>query len=76
MERSSGQHPTDTTEQDSTEKDEEYQSDSDQDSDVVNLLDDVKAEQFREFDPEVKDPQSWQPPPSVVKYLEKHFNKP
>jgi len=39
------------------------------------LLDDVEAEQFREFYPEVKDPQSWQPPPSVVKYLEKHFNK-
>jgi len=54
---------------------EEYQSDSDQDSDVVNLLDDGEAEQFCEFEPEVKDPQSWQPPPSVVKYLEKHFNK-
>ena len=73
VERPSGQHVADSADQDDMV--EEGQSDSDQESDVVSLLDDIEAEQFREFDPEVKDPKSWQPPSTVIKYLDKHFNK-
>ena len=66
------QHITNSTKFD---KEKQSESESDEESDVVNLLNDVEAEQFRDFDPEVKDPQKWQPPPSVVKHLDKHFNK-
>ena len=34
----------------------------------VDLLEEGKADQFR-------DPKKWQPPPSVVNYLNKYFNK-
>ena len=52
---------------------EEVQSELEED--VISLLEDGEAEQFREFDLEVKDPQRQELPPSVVNYLSKHFNK-
>ena len=41
---------------------EEVQSELEDEQDIVSLLEEGEAEQFWEFDPEVKDPQRWQPP--------------
>ena len=57
------------------DRDESDGEQSDSEQEVVSLLDNEEAQQFRDFDPEIKDPQKWQPPSAVVKYLGKHFNK-
>lgn len=46
-------------------------------SDVVDLLGEQEATQFREleFDPKVKDDTAWQPTEAMLKFLEKHFNQ-
>jgi len=59
----------------SSTDDGEVLSEPEEEQDMVNLLEEGEADQFWEFDPEVKDPKKWQPPPSVVSYLNKHFNK-
>jgi len=62
------------THQDSSNTDdEEVLSELEEERDVVDFLEEREADQFQEFDPEVKDPKKWQPPPSVVSYLNKHF---
>ena len=63
------------TAQGDTDESDQEQPELEQEPEVVSLLDEDEAEQFREFEPEVSDPQSWKPPPSVEKYLDKHFNK-
>lgn len=46
-------------------------------SNMVHLLDEQKANQFREpeFDPKAKDDIAWQPTEAMLRFLEKHFNQ-
>jgi len=45
------------------------------DLDIVQYqLDADESKEFQEFDPTVNDKESWQPPPSMAKFLNKYFN--
>ena len=67
--------PVQRTAQGDADESNQEQPESEQEPEVVSLVDEDEAEQFREFEPEVSDPQYWKPHPSVEKYLDKHFNK-
>ena len=43
--------------------------------DAIDLLDESKAFEMVEFDPSVSPKDSWEPPKSMVSFLEKHFNR-
>jgi len=54
------------------------ESDQSAESDVIHLLSEEEANQFREpavFDPTVRDDSSWQPPEVMLKYLETNFDR-
>ena len=44
-------------------------------ADRVEYLSKEEAGEFREFDPSLKDQESWQPPDYMIKFLDKHFNR-
>jgi len=44
-------------------------------SNMIELLDDKEAKKFEDFDPKLKDQEVWQPPQSMMNFLEKHFNQ-
>ena len=43
--------------------------------DAVDLLDESEALEMVEFDPSVSPKDSWEPPRSMVSFLEKYFNR-
>ena len=43
--------------------------------DTINLLDESEALEMVEFDPSVSPKDSWEPPRSMVSFLERHFNR-
>ena len=47
----------------------------DEQSDIVNLLDDAEALELVEFDPTVTPKNTWEPQKPIVAFLEKHFNR-
>ena len=44
-------------------------------ADRVEYLSEEEAGKFREFDPSLKDQESWQPPDYMINFLDKHFNR-
>lgn len=48
---------------------------SQEDEDVVDLLEDSEALEFVEFDPTVEPKDTWEPPKPTLNFLEKHFNR-
>ena len=44
-------------------------------ADRVEYLSEEEAGEFREFDPSLKDQESWQPPDCMINFLDKHFNR-
>jgi len=45
------------------------------DSDVVQYqLDPEETKEFQDFNPKINNEESWQPPPSMAKFLDKYFN--
>ena len=44
-------------------------------ADRVEYLSEKEAGEFREFDPSLKDQEPWQPPDSMINFLDKHFNR-
>ena len=43
--------------------------------DAIDLLDESEALEMVEFDPSISPKDSWEPPKSMVSFLEKHFNR-
>ena len=48
--------------------------DAQDDEDSIHLLDEAEALELVEFDPSVEPKDTWNPPSSMVNFLEKHFN--
>ena len=46
-----------------------------EEEDTVDLLDEVEALEFIEFDPSVDPKDSWEAPASITSFLDKHFNR-
>lgn len=46
-----------------------------EEEDVVSLLDESEALELIEFDPSVKPADTWEPPQSILGFLEKYFNR-
>ena len=44
-------------------------------ADRIEYLSEEEAGEFREFDPSLKDQESWQPPDYMINFLDKHFNR-
>ena len=44
-------------------------------ADCVEYLSKEEAGEFREFNPSLKDQESWQPPDYMINFLDKHFNR-
>ena len=58
------------------EEEDEIESESQfQDVDHVTIHDEESKTMFAEFNPEIKQPNTWDPPKQMSAYLEKHFNK-
>lgn len=49
--------------------------DEQSEEDVMEFLDDNEALELVEFDPSVEPTDTWEPPPAMSKFLDKHFNK-
>ena len=49
--------------------------DAQDDEDSIHLLDEAEALELVEFDPSVEPKDTWNPPSSMVNFLEKHFNR-
>ena len=63
--------PSEETGADITGEDSERESVAE--SEVVTLH--VEDDEYKEFDPKLKDEESWQAPASMASFLEKHFNQ-
>ena len=58
------------------EEEDEIESESQyQDDDHVTIHDEESKTMFAEFNPEIEQPNTWDPPKQMSAYLEKHFNK-
>ena len=58
------------------EEEDEIESESQfQDDDHVAMHDEESKTMFAEFNPEIEQPNTWDPPKQMSAYLEKHFNK-
>ena len=49
--------------------------DAQDDEDSIHLLDEAEALELVEFDPSIQPYDTWNPPPAMVNFLEKHFNR-
>ena len=46
-----------------------------EDEDAIDLLSESEALQLVEFDPKVKPADTWDPPQTIIKFLDRHFNR-
>ena len=53
---------------------EDDQDSSEELDDRILLLDDEEASQFKDFDPQLVEEDSWKPPAPMLRFLGKHFN--
>ena len=51
------------------------QQEGQDEEDTIQLLDESEALELVEFDPSVEPKDAWNPPPPMVSFLEKHFNR-
>jgi len=57
-----------------TGEEEHDSSDFEELEDWLSLLDELEANQFKDFDPRVAEETSWKPPAPMLHFLEKQFN--
>ena len=53
----------------------EEDEEEDGEEDAINLLSEAEALELVEFDPSVQPEDTWEAPPVITEFLEKHFNK-